>query len=353
MTIFIDDKKQGLETKPESNPKPTLDANIKINGGLMKKYLMLLLLVSFFLMLVGCGAFDNTTTSEGKAVLQQTIDQLSNLNSYELTINKEQTFVINGKTVTSQKITNQKVVFDPFVHWSRTDSTNAQIYEEGQVRTMSETYQVMNGEQLDIFMRFSADKDVLTGSENLLSEWNKVNTSTKEQADWIKNTVRSNLEAQIYLLSSNIETFKLVENIEPLEENLLKYEGHLKQTTILEAYQKHIRGIYVAVGLLKESKNMTLEDLKVEITNGEVLEIKEGIPKFAYSKMPVPVTLWVDDNTYELKKVMIDETEVMQAYMEKEMPKVSPDFENSVVSKAMLLYEIESVDEISEIPMPK
>lgn len=106
-------------------------------------------------------------------------------------------------------------------------------------------------------------------------------------------------------------------------------------------------------GLLKESKNMTLEDLKVEITKGEVLEIKEGIPKFAYSELPVPVTLWVDNNTYELKKVMIDETEVMQAYMEKEMPEESSDFQNPVVSKALLLYEIESVNKITDIPMPK
>lgn len=220
----------------------------------MKKYLMLLLLCSFFLLPAGCGAFDNAAIPEEKAVLQKTIDQLSNVNSYELTIDKEQKFIVNDKTVTSQKITNQKAVLEPFVHWSRTDSTNAKIYEEGQDRTLSETYQVMNGDQLDIFMRFRSDKEVLTENGNVLSGWNKVNTSTKEQADWIKNTVRSNLEAQIYLLSSNMETFKLVENIDPLEENLLKYEGRLKQTTILDAYQKYIRGIYVAGGIIKRIK---------------------------------------------------------------------------------------------------
>jgi len=97
---------------------------------------------------------------------------------------------------------------------------------------------------------------------------------------------------------------------------------------------------------------MTLEDLMVEITGGDVLEIKEGIPKLAYSEMPVSVTLWVDENTYELKKVMIDETAVMQAYMEKEMPKISSDFKDPVVSKAILVYEIGSIDKITKIPLP-
>lgn len=49
---------------------------------------------------------------------------------------------------------------------------------------------------------------------------------------------------------------------------------------------------------------------------------------------------------------MIDETAVMQAYMEKEMPEISSDFKDPVVLKAILLYEIGSVDEITEIPMP-
>ena len=318
----------------------------------MRKYLILILLCSFFLMLAGCGASDKAEVSDGNEVLQQTIDQLSKINSYELTISKEQTSNMYDKIVTSKKMTNQKVVFEPFVLWSRTDSTSTRIYEEGQDRTLSESYQVLNGDQLDMFMRFSSAEEVPAGREPSLGEWNKVATSNKEQADWVKDAVRNNLEAQLYLLSSNIESFELVESNGNPGENLLKYEGHLDQTTILKTYQKYIRAIYVAAGLLKESKDMTLEDLKVEIIGGEVLEIKEGIPKLAYSEMPVPVTLWVDENTYELKKARIDETAVMQAYMEKEMPKINLDFKNPVVSKAILVYEIGSTDKITEISMP-
>ena len=318
----------------------------------MKKYLMSLLLCSFFLMLAGCGTSDKEEVAEGNEVLQQTIDQLSQINSYELAISKEQSSIINNKTVTSKKMTNQKVVFEPFVLWSRTDSTSTRMYEEGQDRTLSESYQVSNGDQLDMFMRFSSAEEVPAGREPALGEWNKVATSNKEQADWVKDAVRNNLEAQLNLLSSNIESFEIDESNGNPGENLLKYEGYLDPTTILKTYHKYIRNMYVAAGLLMESKDMTLEDLKVEITGGEVLEIKEGIPKLAYSEMPVPVTLWVDENTYELKKVMIDETAVMQAYMEKEMPKVSSDFKDPVVSKAILVYEIGSMNKITEIPMP-
>jgi hypothetical protein len=318
----------------------------------MKKYLMPILLCSFLLLLPGCGISDKAEPPEGSEVLQQTIDQLSKINSYELTISKEQISTMNDKLITAQKMTNQKVVLEPFVLWSRTDSASTRMYEEGQDRTLSESYQVLNGDQLDMFMRFSSAEEVPAGRETALGEWNKVTTSNKEQADWVKDAVRNNLEAQLYLLSSNIESFELVESNGNPGENLLKYEGYLDQTTILKTYKKYIRVMYVAAGLLKESKEMTLGDLKVEIIGGEVLEIKEGIPKLAYSEMPVPVTLWVDENTYELKKVMIDETAVMQAYMEKEMPKINSDFKDPVVSKALLLYEIGSMDKITEIPMP-
>lgn len=169
---------------------------------------------------------------------------------------------MNDKLITTQKMTNQKVVLEPFVLWSRTDSASTRMYEEGQDRTLSESYQVLNGNQLDMFMRFSSAEEVSAG------------------------------------------------------------------------------------------KDMTLEDLMLEITGGDVLEIKEGIPKLAYSEMPVSVTLWVDENTYELKKVMIDETAVMQAYMEKEMPKISSDFKDTEVSKAILFYEIGSIDKITKIPFP-
>ena len=51
-------------------------------------------------------------------------------------------------------------------------------------------------------------------------------------------------------------------------------------------------------------------------------------------------------------KVSVDETLVLQSYMEKEMLKVNPELEEPIVSKALLTYEIKSIDNLKEIPMP-
>lgn len=318
----------------------------------MKKQLIPILIFLFLLNLSGCGNTSISDTSGDDKVLLQTIDHLSKINSYELTTSRVESTTFGDKKVISQMITEQKIIFEPFVNWSRTDSTSTRIYEGGQYRSLREAYQVLNDNQLDLFIRYSPVEDAALGNEPVLGEWEKITASTKEQADWTIDAVRSNLDAQLYLLSSNIDSFKIAENDEVKDENILKYDGYLEQATILEAYQHYIRDIYVKGNLLTDSKNLTLEDLKNEITGGDLLEIKEGIPKLAYSEKPVPISLWIDKSTFELKKVTIDETLVMQSYTEKEMTKANPDLEEPIVSKALLTYEIKGIDNLKEIPMP-
>ena len=318
----------------------------------MKKLLIPILILVVLLNLSGCGNKSISDTSGSDRVLLQTIDHLSKINSYELTTSRNESTTFGDKKIISKAITEQKLMFEPFATWSRTDSTSTRIYDGGQYRTLREAYQVLNDGHLDLYIRYSPAEDTTMDNEPVLGEWEKVTTSTKEQADWTIDVVRSNFEAQLYLLSSNIESFKIVGNDEVKDENILKFDGYLDQTTILEAYQKYIRGIYVKGNLLTDSKDMTLEDLKNEIIDGDLLEIKSGIPQLAYSEKPVPISLWIDKSNFELKKVTIDETLVMQSYMEKEMPKANPDLKDPIVSKALLTYEIKSVDILKEIPMP-
>jgi len=83
-------------------------------------------------------------------------------------------------------------------------------------------------------------------------------------------------------------------------------------------------GLQIMYDKIVTSKKMTNQKVVFEPfilwsrTDGDVLEIKEGISKLAYS----------------------------------EMPKTSSDFKDPVVSKALLLYEIGSMDKITEMPMP-
>lgn len=305
------------------------------------------ILIFLLLNLSGCG-----NTSEDDKALLKTIDLLSKVNSYELTTSRDESTTFGDKQLISQTITEQKIIFEPFVNWTRTDATSTRIFEGGDYRSLREVYQVFNNDQLDVFMRYSSAEEAITGNEPLLGEWERISTSTKEQADWTIDQVRRNFNAQLYLLSSNIDTFKRVEVDKGEAENILKYDGYLEQATILEAYQKYIRDIYVNGNLLTASENLSLEDLKNEITGGDLLEIKTGIPKLAYSEKPVPVSLWIDKTTFELKKVTVDETLVIQSYMEKEMPKANPDLKKPIVSKALLTYDIKGIDNLKELPMP-
>ena len=318
----------------------------------MNKLLIPILLLVVLLSLSGCGNNEISDTSESDKVLFQAINDLSEINSYELTSIRNESTTFSDKKIISTETREQKLILEPFATWSRTDSASTGIYDGVEHRTLREAYQVLNGGHLDLYMRYSPSGDATIGNVPVLGEWEKVATFTTEQADWTIGMIRSNFEAQIYLLSSNIGSFKLVQNNESKDENILKFEGYLDQATILEAYQKYIRGIYVEGNLLSDSKDMSLEDLKNEIVDGELLEIKTGIPKLAYSEKPVPISLWIDKNNFGLKKVTIDETLVMQSYMEKEMSKANPDLKDPIVSQALLTYEIKSINAINDIPMP-
>lgn len=317
----------------------------------MKKKLIPILIILMLLNLSGCGDTSNSDTSGDDKVILQTIDLLSKVNSYELTTSRIESTAFGDKQLKSQTITEQKIIFEPFVSWTRTNSTSARI-DGSQHRSLREVYEALNDGQLDIYMRYSPDEDPAVGNELVLGEWEKISTVPKEQADWFIDSMRSYFDAQLYLLSENVDTFKLVENDETKDENILQYDGYLEQTTILEAYQKYIRNTYVKGNMLADSKDMSLEDLKNEIIDGDLLEIKAGIPKLVYSEKPVSISVWIDKSTFELKKVTVDETLVMQAYMEKELPKANLDLDEPVVEKALLTYEIKSIDNLKEIQMP-
>lgn len=317
----------------------------------MKNKLILILTILLFLNLSGCGDTSNSDTSADDKVIVQTIELLSKVNSYELTTSRVESTAFGDKQLKSQTITEQKIIFEPFVSWARTNSTSSRT-DGSQQRSLQEVYQAVHDDQLDIYIRYSPAEESAIGNELVVGEWEKISTVPKEQADWFIDWMRSNFDAQLYLLSSNIKTFTLVKNDEAKDENILRYDGYLEQTTILEAYQKYIRNTYVKGSMLEDSKDMSLEDLKNEIIDGDLLEIKAGLPKLVYSEKSVPISLWIDKSTFELKKVAVDETLVMQAYMEKELPKENLDLDEPVVDNALLIYEMKSLDDFNEVTMP-
>ena len=315
----------------------------------MKKHLMFIFILLILLNLLGCG--NESDPSVDNKVLLRTIDQLSKVKSYELVTSRVEIMATEDKQIETQTVTEQKIIFEPYVNLAKTNSIYERI-DDQQYRSLNEVYQVLDDDQLNFYLRYSPAENSSTENESVLGEWEKISTVPKEQADWTISAMKSNLNAHLYLLRSNIDSFQLIEHDAAKSKNLLRYDGYLEQDTILEVYKKYIRSFYAKYGMLTETKDMSLEDLKKEIIDGDFLEIKTGIPKLTYSEKPVPVSIWIEKNSFALKKVVVDEALVMQALMEKEIPKDLPDYEVPIVTKALLIYEFRGINHLKKVPMP-
>lgn len=160
----------------------------------MKKRLIPILIFLIIFNLSGCGDGNDSDTSWDDWVLLQAIDLLSKANSYELTTSRVESTTFGDKQLISKIITEQKIIFEPFVRWSRTDSTNTN-FNLGQQRSLSESYQVLNDGQLDGYMRFSPTEDAAIGKKPVLGEWENIPTFTKEQDALTLDAMRSNFDA--------------------------------------------------------------------------------------------------------------------------------------------------------------
>lgn len=302
--------------------------------------------------LYGCGNTQKPASTDGDKVISQAIELISNANSFEYTLVVEDSTTYGINKVESYSKMNQKQIFEPFEIWNKSDTKNTLINGEKE-RTVIEKYQKAHSDQLDINIRYSHQTEPNLDQEPVLSDWEENSTKVKEQIDLFSKMNRSNLEAQLYLISSNIKSFQLVEDDAAKDKNILKYDGYIDPTTVLEAYQKYLRDNYVQMNLLVDLENLSLEDIKTEITNGEVVELQSGIPKLAYSKEAIPISLWINKDTSVLEKVVVDESIVLQSLLEKVAPKANPDIESPVVLKSLYTFEIKEIDTLKEIIRPE
>lgn len=317
----------------------------------MKKtsiFIVFLLVFSLY----GCGKTQSPASTDGNEVISQAIKLISNANSFEYTLVVEEATTYGINKVESYSKMNQKQIFEPFTIWTKSDTKNTRINGE-KSRTVFESYQKAQNDQLDINFRYSNQEELSLVQGPVLSAWENNSTKVKEQIDLFSKMNRNNLEAQLYLLSSNIKSFKLAEDDGAKDKNILKYDGYIDPTTVLEAYQKYLRDNYAEMGLLVESENPSLEVLKTEITSGEVVELQSGIPKLAYSEESIPISLWINKDTFVLEKVVIDESSVLQSLLEKVAIEANPNIESPVVSKSLYTYEIKGIDTLKEIIRPE
>lgn len=318
----------------------------------MKKLLTLLVLTALLLVLCGCGAEGSQGgTSEQNKVLAEAFEILSKANSFEYTVYTDEQSQSEGKISRSTTKTETKEISEPFARWGKYNNERTLangVYD----RSSSESYQKADNNKYEYYMRYSTSEDNAK-QELSLGDWEENIITDKEQIEITLEFGKDLREAELYLLSSNIDRFQFVEETETDGANTLRYDGSIDPSTAMEAYKTYLRDYYVQFNMVKALKDPSLDDLKKEITSGDVVDLQSGIPQYAYAEEPVPISLWIDKETFELKKVVIDKTAMIQIHWTQEVPKVNPGIQVPALLKHIVTYEIKGINTLKEIEKPE
>lgn len=323
-------------------------------GDEMKKIFSILLIAGLMTCIPGCGggAGSSSELTDSAEAITKAVDQLSGAKSYELKTYNEEETVFGDKKTAKEAETITKAIFEPFTQWSKTEGSMTRI--DGQKsRSDHETYQTLKDDKLTLYVRFYQQNGQDTGKDADPGGWEKASEVTdKAQIDSMMRYNKNWIMTEIQLLRANISSFQPVADTDAESKGLMKYEGSIDPKTVLEAYRKYLRESYIEMKFIQGNKNPSAEDLKNEITGGRP-EFQVGPTKLAFSDEPVPVTLWIDKDSLALKKVVLDETSVLQALTEKALQESQVDYGDPVVKKATVTYEITSINEFDRIPAPE
>ena len=295
----------------------------------MKKLILFALTITTILCFVSCGTDTSSKESDAATdILKQAIDSVSSINSLYYVSDYEQILKSDTDTTTTISTTENKSTKEPFVMWTKSvTQINA---EPKQIR---ESYQRANENGIETAIR-AGD-----------TEWSK-STLNGDQAQILINYYESFIKASCYLLSANLDSFKMDEN----QDGLMKYSGTISQSSIVETYKQCLRDSYINTNLIPPDKEIP-NDLRKEIINGKINVLMVGIPSLAFADKPIPITVWVNEKSSTIAKVEIDKINVIQAMFDKNI--MGKKGEVTTVEKAILTYEVVGIDTFDELPMPQ
>jgi hypothetical protein len=318
----------------------------------MKNRFAIIPLIILVTVLWGCGGEDTRPDiSDGSAHVARTVNILAEAKSIEYTYIYEELYQNDGKEFGTQTTAENIRIFEPYAYWVKNDTVNHDNNDEP-YRSVVEIYQLVQEGRYDFYFR-SSDQETDLNAVPSLGEWDLDSTEDKEAVDMLIRWDKDTREAQLYLLRANADSFRFVEDAEAGGETVLKYSGSISPASAIEAYKVYLRDRYVEMGLLKELDNPSPEELKDEIVNGDVLEIKVGIPALAYSEEPVPISLWIDKDTFTLQKVEVDKAVVMGPLLEKQLAQAGLGNYSPVITKALVTYVITGIDTAKKPPIPQ
>lgn len=301
----------------------------------MNKSLLLTITILTTLFLFSCGEKTPSQNDMASNSLNKSIESILSVNSISYVSNYEQKLTTDADTITTITTSEIKRIDEPFVIWNKVQNTeshtNAQTKE-----TSNESYQERTKDGLELFYR---GKD---------TEWTKSTMNDTAQVNQYIEHSKAFIEACYYLLNTNLDSFKMIEN----QDGLLKFSGNISQSSVVEAYEKYFREFYIDRGLIRGDKELSNKDeLLKEITSGEINELMVGIPSLAFSDKPTPIMIWVNGKNNEISRVEINKIDVTQAILNKSFGGTN----NKVpkVEKSILTYDVLEINTFDEIPKPQ
>lgn len=295
----------------------------------MKKLLLLAFAITTILCFVSCST-NNPPQKNDTNSLKQAIDSVSSINSIYYVTNYEEILKSDIDTTTTISTTENKSTKEPFVMWRKSVQ---QINTEP--KQVHELYQKATGNSIETAIRVEG------------TEWSK-STSNDDQAQTqiYINYAESFIKAGCYLLSANLDSFKMDGN----QDGLIKYSGTISQSSVVETYKQCLRDSYIDTNLIQSDKLIS-NDLLKEITSGKIDVLMVGISSLAFSEKPIPITVWVNEKSNTITEVEIDKINVIQALFDKNI--MGKKGEVTKVEKAILNYKVIGIDTFDEIPMPQ
>jgi hypothetical protein len=295
------------------------------------------------ILLSGCGS--NKAPLDDADIINRALIQLSDAQSIEYTSTSEDSVSYGEKINRNETYLEVRQIASPFTAYSKSD--RKVLKTDGTVtKTVIETFQSAEETGFNFYLRYISDAN--RASDNPPpTEWQKNSLSDKESVGILIDMRRKTDEAQIELLRENMSSFKRVSNSDDYV-----YQGTISPDSVLNVYRDFVRLIYIKGGLVKGPDNPSKSDLNRELTSEARPEFQTGFTKLAYSQEPVPVTIYINRDTYQLEKVMLDEKSALQAILSREIPKINPDLGAPVVTKSMNVYEIKGINMIKELELP-
>lgn len=293
--------------------------------------------------LTGCGG--HTAPLDDAAIIDQALVQLSNARSIEYNITSEDSVSYGEEVNRNETYLAVRQIRNPFTGHSKSES---KVYKgDGTTsRTVIETFQTLNEATLDFYLRNSMEECDITKAPTL-SQWQKNSLDDEKFIQTVLNMRRKTDEAQIALLRENLSTFKRIE-----DGDTSVYQGVISPDSVLNVYRDYVRSLYIEVGMVKDSKNPSSEDLRRELMNEDRPEFQTGFTKIAYSEEPIPVTLYIDREKSQMKRIILDEKVALQAILSKNIPKHYPESREPQVTKSICVITIEGINTVQELIKP-